>query len=650
MNIRLGPRTRNWIILLVIALVAVVLRLYAIDRLPPGLFGDEAVEGLDALDVLAGNFAIWFHAHLGREPLFVYLVAASYRAFGVSPLSTRLPAIVAGLLTVPAAFLFAREWARHVFGEGARAFRIAVFSTALIAISFWHIQMTRDAHRTTLLPLVESIGFWLLWRGVRMHDWKNYAASGAVLGMAIYTYSPGRFVALLVALFFAVELLVSFAIWRAPSRQGANAAPVARMMTRAVPLELRSLGAAAVLAILVMLPLGIYFAQNPVQFSRRFESVSVLDADSPQAAFAASVSGNLAQFVIPGAGYQSKHYNLPGKPIFDLFIAPWFIAGFLLALTRLKHPGYRFLLLWFLVMLLPAFLTADMIPKAVRAFGVVPGVFIFPALAINNWLERFSGWRRRFTLALIGLSLLGSTAWTAYDYFVAWANLPELPLAFDADLTEVSTFMQSQPVDPSIYISTEVYRPPTEMLLGRLVPTTRYVDQATRIKEFDATSSLLAGDPSALYIFVRDRVPPQDWLARLVLQSTRVGEGVYFDAFLMDQFAPPQKSVTVSFNPLLTLTGYSRFTEDPTGIVLYWQVAGLPADRQDMDATLALLDARSAEVTQDRHRFGVAPLEWGTGDRVIEWYPVDLTDNAIQFTIRLQRGESNWLSPALPLR
>jgi 4-amino-4-deoxy-L-arabinose transferase-like glycosyltransferase len=89
------PLHRRYFWLALIALVAIVLRVNAIDRLPPGLFSDEAVEGLDALDVWAGNFQIWFHAGLGREPLFVYLVAASYALFGVTPLTTRLPAILA---------------------------------------------------------------------------------------------------------------------------------------------------------------------------------------------------------------------------------------------------------------------------------------------------------------------------------------------------------------------------------------------------------------------------------------------------------------------------------------------------------------------------------------------------------------------------
>ncbi len=38
-----------------IGLLAAVLRLVAIDRLPPGLYHDEAYNGLDALNVLRGE-------------------------------------------------------------------------------------------------------------------------------------------------------------------------------------------------------------------------------------------------------------------------------------------------------------------------------------------------------------------------------------------------------------------------------------------------------------------------------------------------------------------------------------------------------------------------------------------------------------------
>ena len=638
-------RYRIWIFAFAIAAIAVFLRVYAIDRLPPGLFGDEAVEGLDALDVLAGNFAIWFHAHLGREPLFVYLVALSYRAFGVTPLATRVPAVIAGLVTLPAAFFFVREWALSILSR-ERALRLALLTTALLAISFWHIEMTRNAHRDTLLPLVEAIGYAFLWRGIRMRDWRWYAIAGAVLGLAIYTYSPGRFVGVFIAVFVAIEWLVA--------RFGARA----RERTSAIDFDRRGLFIAGVLAIIVMLPLGIYFLQNPVQFSRRFQSVSIFDFASPPAAFATSVAGNLAQFVIPGAGYESKHYNLPGKPVFDLLIAPWFLAGILIAFARVRRSEYRFLILWFIVMATPAFLTADMIPKGVRVLGVVPGVFVFPALAMDRVLDfrfRYSQFLYRYSQPLIrivvALCILGSAVWTTYDYFIAWASLPELPLAFDTDMVEVSDFVQQQSADQPIFISAQVYRHPTFMLLGKRVPTSQYFDRATRVREFDARTSLVTNtrQSNAFYVFVRDQAPQPEWLVRLAPQSILIDQGTYFAAYRLGVVAPPQQAVDISFNPLLKLVGFSRYGDDPRGVVLYWQVTQLPDDRVDMQATLSLLDSSGATIAQGKHTFGVPPMEWATGDLVADWYDAD-TSGASQFNVNLTRDQATWTSPAFSLR
>jgi 4-amino-4-deoxy-L-arabinose transferase-like glycosyltransferase len=628
---------------LVIALVAIALRVYAIDRLPPGLFGDEAVEGLDALDVLAGNFNIWFHAHLGREPLYVYLTALSYALFGVTPLATRLPALIAGLLTIPAAFVFVREWAAEIFSR-ERATRLALLTSALLAISFWHIQMTRNAHRDTLLPLVEAIGYALLWRALRTRDWRAYASAGAVLGLAIYTYSPGRFVGVFIALFVVVE----FILGRKTKDEGRRQSFVFR------PSSFVILG---LCALAVMLPLAIYFAQNPWQFTRRFNSTSIFEQSDPLVALVTSVAGNLAQFVVPGLGYQSKHYNLPGKPIFDLLIAPWFLIGIIIAIKRWRQPQYRFLLLWFVVMCFPAFLTADMIPKGVRVLGVVPGVFVFPALAIEAVSGQRSAVRdqksviRNTQYALVALSLIGSALWTTHDYFVAWANHPEVPLKFDSELAEASAFIQQQTPTTPIYISTEVYRHPTLMLLGERVPTSRYFDRATRFKESDARRALIFGanQSEAVYVFIRDYAPPFDWLTRVAPNATHLANGEYFTAWRLGAFAPPQRALNIEFNPYLKLVGVSRYDDEPRGIVLHWQVIALPPDRKETDVALALLDARGDVVTEDKYRFAVPPLEWNIGDTIVEWSAHASLERVAQLHIVLTRGGAVWQSPSVEL-
>lgn len=640
-------RQAKWLAL--IAFLAVILRVYAIDRLPPGLFGDEAVEGLDALDVLAGNFFIWFPAHLGREPLFVYLVALSYKFLGATPFATRLPALLAGLITLPATFFFAREWARNAIPpapldkgglKGNRATRVAILTTGLLAISFWDIQMNRNAHRDNLVPLVEVIGYYFLWRGLRSgsKDWRLFAAAGTILGLSIYTYSPGRFVGVFIAIFFAIELLLSrFTLCALHISRG----------------KWIGLFMAAACALVIMLPLGIYFATNPGQFVRRFDSASIFNAPQPFAALGESVSGNLAQFIVPGMGYQSKHYNVPGKPVFDLFLAPWFIAGIIIVFTRFKSPAYRFLLLWFIVMLTPSFLTSDMIPKGVRGLGTMPGVLMFIAVAMESALERsnvppFN--RFNCSTFIIALTFLGSTIWTTYDYFFTWANLPELPIAFDSDYAETAAYARSLPLTQQVYLSAEVYRHPTYMLLGEQKPTTRYLERGTHIREFDATTALIATNLDAVTIFVRDQSPPEDWYRRLAPQNERIAGGQFFASYRLRDLAPPQKARSDSFSPLITHVGVSRFADEPPGIALYWRIAALSDDRSEMNARVTLLDARGQALAQKEHRFGYPPLEWGIGETVVEWYGFDSLDNATQFAVELTRGDKNWKSQAIPLK
>jgi len=60
----------------VIALAG-ILRFWQLGDVPPGLYRDEAANGLDALDVIEGRrdgqSPFYFSANNGREPLYIYL-------------------------------------------------------------------------------------------------------------------------------------------------------------------------------------------------------------------------------------------------------------------------------------------------------------------------------------------------------------------------------------------------------------------------------------------------------------------------------------------------------------------------------------------------------------------------------------------------
>ena len=74
-----------------VLLLGTVLRLIAIDRLPPGLSHDEAYIGITALEVwLLGRREVFFDIYNGIEPLIVYWQAIYMSLFGITPVAMRL--------------------------------------------------------------------------------------------------------------------------------------------------------------------------------------------------------------------------------------------------------------------------------------------------------------------------------------------------------------------------------------------------------------------------------------------------------------------------------------------------------------------------------------------------------------------------------
>ena len=73
----LSRKRLEWLAVVLLTALALFVRVYRLHEIPIGLFGDEAANGLDALDVLGGSLAVFFERNYGREPLFLYLQAIS---------------------------------------------------------------------------------------------------------------------------------------------------------------------------------------------------------------------------------------------------------------------------------------------------------------------------------------------------------------------------------------------------------------------------------------------------------------------------------------------------------------------------------------------------------------------------------------------
>jgi 4-amino-4-deoxy-L-arabinose transferase-like glycosyltransferase len=382
---------------------ALLLRFYAIDRILPGLYHDEAFNGLDALRVLGGARPVFFTANNGREPLFIYLIALSVGLLGRSPGAVRVVAAVLGALTVPATWLLARA----MFG-----WRVGVLSAALVAGSVWPLNLSRIGLRAVGLPLFLALSLWQFWRGLDTERNRHYIAGGILYGLAFYTYTAARFTVLALALFVLYQLIFD-----------------------KTHLHWSGLLYFALASALVLAPLSVYAVLHWSEFMQRAGQVSVFNP----AINNGDLWGTLGRHLVRALGlffwrgdFIPRH-NVPWRPLFDPLTAAFFAVGLGICTWRVRRqPACAFILIWIAVLLVPTVLAEDA-PHFLRAVGILP-VAVFPAAVGLD-----AGWQRLAEQMCPGLAFgvivavlavtVGSTVW---DYFGRHARDPELGYAFEA--------------------------------------------------------------------------------------------------------------------------------------------------------------------------------------------------------------------------
>src|SRR3990167_8613426 len=121
--------TKNKIVILlfVVLFTAFFFRFWQLDSIPPGLYPDEAMNGVNALEAIDnGQYKAFYPENNGREGLFINIQAASIALLGNTPLALRIVSAKFGALTIGAVFLFLWLLLRggvELYGD--RAVRIA---------------------------------------------------------------------------------------------------------------------------------------------------------------------------------------------------------------------------------------------------------------------------------------------------------------------------------------------------------------------------------------------------------------------------------------------------------------------------------------------------------------------------------------------
>jgi len=434
------PRWLELTLLLLILAVASGFRLYQIGQAPPGPHYDEAAAALDAQDVLAGHHMVYSPRSYGRETLFVYVAAPLVAVLGPTRLAIRLPTAIVGILTVLVTYLLARE----LFGKEDQRLAqwTALLAAVFLAISFWHLALNHLGFRANYLPLVEVLCFLFLWRAIRTRRVRDFVLSGFFLGLSLHTYASARFVPIVLVVFFAVLLA---------TRKG---------RAWVVPLW-RHWILLAFVALLIFGPLLIYLVAHPEYLLPRAKGLFILSPHLHQGALGnllvRSVVGNFGLFGF--SGDPNWLYNLPGRPGLDVVQAILFWLGLVLCLVRWRRPRYLFLLVWWLVMLLPSILAPDPIPHSLRAIGTLPVACILAARILSGLLVSPPQRPRRLwnTLSLVLLvGLPFYLGWAGYNtwhsYFDVWFPRDEVYYAYHGHMADLAERINRDEDPEAVYV------------------------------------------------------------------------------------------------------------------------------------------------------------------------------------------------------
>lgn len=469
-----SKRFEIWIFIAIV-IIAVFFRFYQLDITPPGLWPDEAANGVDALKALdatdfsaeggpALGWKIFYPANNGREGLFINIQAISIGLFGAEAWALRLVSAIFGTLTVIGLYLLVR----HIYD-----WRTAAIAGFFLSVSFWHVNFSRIGFRAIMLPFILVWAFYFLWRGLRNGRFREFFIAGLIGGIGFYTYFSFRIVPLIALILF----------WNYWSHLKTHYSHSKYEQTR--NRMLRGFALLMLTVTIMALPLLFYFYTHPEDFLKREgRPISVFAQEEPLKELGSSVVKTLGMFNFAG-DYNQRH-NIPGWPQLSLPIGLLFAIGFLrelnhwlkrktglpaIALAKAGHFStiHTFLFSWFFIMLLPGFLSTEA-PHALRTIGVIPVVMIFAAHGFR-WLINFvlryhhvtdwhafadkpiykkeSGLLLVLTIAIFLVSL----GFLEYSrYFIKWGSDPRLNNAFAQRYVDIANYLKVTGSDVPRYI------------------------------------------------------------------------------------------------------------------------------------------------------------------------------------------------------
>jgi len=240
------------ILLGVIICLAFFLRTFSISTNPPSISWDEASIGYNAYSILTTGrdehgklLPLDAFAAFGdyKPPVPIYLTVPFVAVFGLTELAVRLPSAIAGTLTIWVLYLLVVA----LFEKSKYKYSVGLLTASLLAITPWHIMLSRAGFEANIALLFLVAGVWLV---LKTKDNPSlWYISWLPFVFGIYTFNSAR---------YAGPLLAGGMLFS---------------MRRYIMVAKKQFIMGVVIAIIVMLPILPHLVSKEARL--RFEEVSI---------------------------------------------------------------------------------------------------------------------------------------------------------------------------------------------------------------------------------------------------------------------------------------------------------------------------------------------------------------------------------------
>ncbi len=419
----------TWLFL--IFFLAAFLRFWQLGHNPPSLTWDEAAWGynayslgIDGKDEFGRFLPYDYLESFGdfKPPVYAYLDILPVKFFGLNEFAVRFPSALFGVLTVLVTYFLVKriftanskseaQNSKQMQNSNVQNFKhqdlfshIALLASFLLAISPWHINLSRAAFEANVASFFIIVGVWTFLCGVQGKKW--YLILSAIsFVLSMYTFNTARIVSPLLVFMLAIgfrkELLA----------------------------KKKEVLLASFVGVLLLLP-ALQFLLSP-QASLRFQEVNIFsdiniiettnqEIDNDRNAWWSKILHNRRlkysiEFV--------RHYfdNLSpsflfikgdGNPKFStqdvgqlyLWEIPFLIGG-ILFLFKKREASWWIIPVWLIIGIIPA-ATARETPHALRIEAALPTFQILTAYGLAHFLSKVSSIKGKNLIYLFVFSFL----------------------------------------------------------------------------------------------------------------------------------------------------------------------------------------------------------------------------------------------------